>query len=396
MRVLITSDINYEFVCGSNRFLKNLAHWLKANGHEVLVVVPSSKGHAHAYESEGISVFGVSSTPSFVQDTLRVSLFSLFFRNPLKKILKEFKPDLIHIHSHFLLPFSMVQLAHKKYTLVGTNHFVPENILPAMNVPGFIIRIVEPLVWKHLHWVFGKMDKVTTPTHTAADILRKSGFKKTIHVMSNGIDLKRFEPHKKDADRVRKKYRLPNKKTLLFVGRLDPEKHIEVVLRALPSVLKKMDVHFVVAGRGAETKALEKLTLELGLEKSVTFTDYVPEEDLPGLYQTADCFVNAGTAELQCIAMLEAMATGLPVIAADAMALHELVAEGKNGFLFTPGDTDALAQCIFTVLGSEAGRLAMGKKSREMAAPHDIQKVMLAFEALYKQAWKKRHKGAIK
>lgn len=396
MRVLITSDINYEFVCGSNRFLKNLAHWLKENGHEVLVVVPSGSGHEHSYESEGISVFGVGSIPSFVQDTLRVSLFSLVFRRPLKKILKKFKPDLIHIHSHFLLPFSMVQLAHKKYTLVGTNHFVPENVLPAMNIPGFIIRVLEPLVWKHLHWVFGKMDKVTTPTHTAADILRRSGFRKPIHVISNGIDLKRFEPHKKDADRVQKKYHLPNKKILLFVGRLDPEKHIEVVLRALPSVLKKIDLHFVVAGRGAEAKTLEKLTAELGLEKSVTFTGYVPEEDLPGLYQTADCFVNAGTAELQCIAMLEAMATGLPVIAADAMALHELVMEGENGFLFTPDDADELAQRILTVFSRESDRLHMGQKSRELAAPHDIQKVMLAFEALYKQAWKKRHKGAIK
>lgn len=83
---------------------------------------------------------------------------------------------------------------------------------------------------------------------------------------------------------------------------------------------------------------MKKLADKIGLYSRVTFTGFVPDDELPGLYALSHCFIIAGTAELQNIVTMEAMATGLPVIAVRAMALPELVQQGVNGCLFEPGD----------------------------------------------------------
>lgn len=397
MKILLTSDINYEFICGSNRFVKNLAHWLKKKGHTVLMVTPSPSGKNAYYEYEGMKIYGVSAIPSFVQKTLRLSPFSFFLKRSLQKVVEDFQPDVIHIQSHFFNPYVLVRIAEQMgIPTVGTNHFVPENVVPIVRIPKVLTRTIEKLLWRHLHWVFGKVGVVTTPTETAAAILRGSGFRKKVQVISNGIDLSRYFADRESGEYLKKRYHLPDKKILLFVGRLDPEKHIDVVIRALPAALKKMDMHFVVAGRGAQAKVLKMLAAELGVSEHVTFTDFVPDEDLPFLYRIADAFVNAGTAELQCIAMMEAMATSLPVIAVDAMALHELVLEGENGTLFAPGDSAGLAEQIVSLFSDPQKMARMGKRSRELVEVHDIQNVITAFETLYQEGFGKMAKRGIK
>jgi len=153
--------------------------------------------------------------------------------------------------------------------------------------------------------------------------------------ISNGIDLKRFNPAN-DPEPARATYNLPHKPILLFVGRMDKEKNVDIVLRAVAAARKVVDFHFVAAGHGAEERKLKKLAQSLGIAEQVTFTGFVPDELLPSLYAAADCFVNAGIAELQCIVAMEAMATGLPIIGARAVALPELIHHGENGYLFTP------------------------------------------------------------
>jgi glycosyltransferase involved in cell wall biosynthesis len=169
----------------------------------------------------------------------------------------------------------------------------------------------------------------------------------------------------------------------VFVGRLDAEKRIDDTIRALARILPERDAQLALAGIGAREQELRALAAELGVADRVFFLGFVPDEDLPLVYAAGDAFAIAGVAELQSIATLEAMSTGLPVVAADAMALPHLVEVGRNGFLFPPGDPEGLADRLLSVLGSERTRRSLGAASREIALRHDHHRSLERFESVY-------------
>ncbi len=170
----------------------------------------------------------------------------------------------------------------------------------------------------------------------------------------------------------------------MFVGRLDDEKRIGELIRALPLVHRHRDLQLALVGTGQQRADLRRLAEELGVADRVRFLGFVPDADLSSAYAAADLFAIASVAELQSIATLEAMSAGLPVVAADALALPHLVREGENGSLFPPGDIEALARCLEGVLASEQRRAAMGEASRRIAQTHDQQRSLRRFEEIYR------------
>jgi glycosyltransferase involved in cell wall biosynthesis len=170
---------------------------------------------------------------------------------------------------------------------------------------------------------------------------------------------------------------------MVFVGRLDEEKRIDESIRALPVLLRHRDVQLVLAGTGQRREELERLARSLGVAERVHFLGFVPDDDLPLVYVAADLFVIGSVAELQSIATLEAMSTGLPVVAADALALPHLVRPGRNGYLYPPGDVAQLAQRLLDVLESPDRRTAMGRASRDIAQTHDHHRSLDRFEQIY-------------
>ncbi|MGW2195743.1 glycosyltransferase, partial [Streptosporangium sp. NPDC001682] len=178
---------------------------------------------------------------------------------------------------------------------------------------------------------------------------------------------------------------LPDRDTILFVGRLDEEKRLDELIRALPHVLNNADAQIALVGTGGQRTALARLADRIGVGDRVTFLGFVPDEALPQAYAAADVFAMPGVAELQSIATLEAMATGLPVVAADAMALPHLVRPGENGALFSPGDVQELARHLSALLASPGLRASMGTASRAIALTHDHQASLARFEAIYRE-----------
>jgi glycosyltransferase involved in cell wall biosynthesis len=259
---------------------------------------------------------------------------------------------------------------------------MPENVYAHFHPPQRLAPLLDRWGWAHLCRAFERLDAVTTPTKTAARLLVASGFSKPVRVISNGVDLERFHPrHRESVPQAA--FNLPQKPRLLYVGRLDPDKHIDDILRALPLMLKGADVHLVIVGRGGEEEYLKTSAARLGMTAHITFAGFVPDEDLPGMYGLADCFLMAGTAELQSIATMEAMASGLPVVAADAMALPELVADGENGYLFPARDHVALADRIARIIGNGELRRQMSQNSLRHIQAHDIEKTVDQFEHTY-------------
>lgn len=383
MKILIATDTYFPNINGAAYFTYRLAGALAKKGHTVFVICPSQSFRDTVTEEKGVVVYGICSIPVLIHQNFRISP-GLLSKKSIYKIIKEVSPDVVHIQSHFLIGAEVTTIAKKfDIPVVGTNHFMPENFVHYFHLPKIFEKPFRKAAWKHCIKIFEQFDAVTTPTKTAAELLRKAGFKKEVLPLSCGIDLDRFKPTN-DGLYLSRRYGIPtHKPVLLFVGRLDKEKRIEVIARALPIILKKTDAQLVLVGIGKQKSPLESLVRELGLEKAVTFTGFISDKDLQDIYRVANIFIIAGIAELQSIVTMEAMASGLPVVAVNALALPELVHDGENGYLFNEDDSQMLAERVISILSNPTLQNRMKAKSLEIIRAHSIEKTITAFESVY-------------
>jgi glycosyltransferase involved in cell wall biosynthesis len=236
---------------------------------------------------------------------------------------------------------------------------------------------------------YNQLNIVTAQSRASADMIRARGLHVPVFPVSCGIDLGRFHPDS-SVDRAarRAKYGLdPNRTLFLFVGRVEKEKHIDVLLHALKR-LDREDIQLAITGGGSALNELQELARGLGLGGRVCFTGYVPNEDVFWLLNSADIFTMPSEAELLSIASLEAMACRRPVLLADAVALPELVTQGVNGYLFKPGDADDAARYMSLLADYPERWEAMGRASLEKAEIHSLENTVQRYEALYKETLK--------
>lgn len=380
MKILFISDTYYPHINGVYYFVCRIGPMLQDKGHQVAVIAPSASMSFSSKKIDDIDVYGLPSFSVLFYPTIRLP-FPLLQKSRISKIIKNFKPDIIHIQDHFLISKAVVRLNKKlKIPIIATNHFMPENITVLVRGQQWKKR-VENFLWKDFSKVFNQVKLVTTPTETGVRIIRKRLKVETIAI-SSGIDLQKFNPYG-DTRRIKEKYSIPDKPVLLYVGRLDPEKHIEEILQSVAVAVKKVDFCFVVVGKGISKKALEQLALELGIAERVIFTGFVPDEDLPYFYKLSRCFIIASIAELLSLVTLQAMASGLPVIAVNAGALSELVIDKMNGYLYNEGDISTVAQFVEDIITSDELYQKMSEKSLEYIHQHDINKTLESFEKLY-------------
>ena len=381
MKILFVSDTYYPHLNGVYYFVCRLAPLLQEKGHQVAVIVPSETIFSSNKKIDDIDVYGMPSVPILLYPNVRLPI-AVLLQYRLKKIIKDFEPDIIHLQDHFSITAAIVKAnKHTRIPIIGTNHFMPENVTVLFNSEKLKIKIAR-YMWSRFSTVYNQLQLVTTPSETGAELIRPKLEVKVMSI-SSGIDLNKFNPVGNTIS-VRKKYNLPQIPILLYVGRVDPEKNIEEVIRAVALAVKKVDFNFVVVGKGKSKAGLEILAQELGIAEKVIFTGFVSEEDLPFIYKLSSCFIIASIAELLSLVTLQAMASGLPIIAANAGALSELVNDGVNGFLFESGDIDTIAQCICTVITKDELNKSMGKKNLEYILKHDINRIADSFENLYK------------
>lgn len=381
MKILFVSDTYYPHLNGVYYFVCRIAPLLQQKGHEVAVIAPSETVYPSVKKIDNIDVYGMPSLPVIYYPKVRIPI-PVLIKSRVSDLLRTFKPDVIHIQDHFIISKAVIKVGKSLgIPVIGTNHFMPENLTALVRFEKWKKKL-EKLLWHEFSKVLNQVLVITTPTETGARLIRPKLNVKVIAITS-GIDLKEFNPLG-DTENIRLKYNIPEKPVILFVGRLDPEKNIEEILQAVAVVAKKIDFCFVVVGKGLRKKALEQLVRELEISDNVIFTGYVPEEDLPFLYKLSRCFVIASIAELLSLATLQAMASGLPVIAANAGALPELVKHKMNGYLFNTNDIEKLSQSIYEILTDDDICFSMSEKSLQRAAQHDINKTVESFETLYK------------
>ena len=390
MRVLIVSQ-TYINGNGQASFTIQLAESMAKSGHQVMVITPSDHMQSYSSHQNGVRVEKVFAIHlSIIHPAIYVTPFPAA---RVKQLFREFQPEVVHIQDHYFLCSSAVNEARRrKVPMIGTNHFLPENILPFLkNLPRLQGLVSIPL-WKMMLAVFNKLDMVTTPSKTAARILRGQKIRVPVHAISNGVDTNRFHPDPKtDRSAVRRKYNLsPDRTLFLYVGRLDGEKRLDTLLDAV-SLLPRADLQLAIAGYGLSEQALRRQMQALGLEGRVTFLGFARPEDLPSLYNSADIFVMPSPEELQSIATLEAMACGKPILAADARALPELVEPGVNGYLFQACNAEDTAHRMEQIMNEREKWAAMGQASYNLVQRHSLQNTINHFEEHYKTVMEKIH-----
>ena len=383
MRILIAGTVNYPALNGQAVFTEHLTEGLAKQGHEVLSIFPSEKGSAYHILRNGVEIEALKSTNLNMLHA--GAYYSLFSKGAIHRIFDSFQPEIVHIQDHFPLSRDVLQVARRhNVKLIGTNHFMPENLAAFIPVISNIKPVYNRIMWSWMLDVYNHLEVATAQSKASAALLKTQGLRIPVYPVSCGIDLRRFHPNP-DVDReaIRKRFNLDSNRTVfLFVGRVDHEKRLDVLLHAM-SQLNRDDIQLVIAGHGSAREKLEILAKELELGERVRFAGFIPREDLPSLLNSVDIFTMPSEAELLSIASLEAMACGRPVLLADAVALPELVTNGVNGYLFKPGDASDAA-CSMTLLADHPECWArMGSASVEKARYHGLENAIRQYEAIY-------------
>lgn len=388
MRILIAGT-NYRGLNGQAIFTVNLAEGLARQGHQVTAVFPSEEGRPYSRELNGVQMEGMRSLQlTFIHPDSYLPVIS---PRALRRIFDEVRPEIVHIQDHYPLCRAVLREARRRgISLMGTNHFMPENLAPYVPLLSKAKPVFNWILWRWMLDVYNRMEIVAAQSHAAAELVRAQGLRPPVFPVSCGIDLGRFHPDPSvDRTACRAKYGIDPKRIIfLFVGRVDREKRVDVLLRAMARI-RRDDVQLVVAGRGAASSEYQALAKSLHLGERVRFTGFIPNEDLPVLLNSVEFFSMPSEAELLSIASLEAMACARPVLLADAVALSELVTQGENGYLFKPGNPDDAAHYIELMANECQRRESMGLASLERAKVHSLENTVRRYEDLYQQAIQK-------
>jgi glycosyltransferase involved in cell wall biosynthesis len=287
------------------------------------------------------------------------------------------RPDVIHVHSFFGIGLEALAAgACLGIPVIGTNHtsiagFAPFLPMGASRAGAYVV------------WFYNRCAYVTAPSRSVFEELGAGRLRRPRALVSNPIDTTLFAPPcAGERDGLRARFGLCGP-AVTFAGRLGPEKNIDVLLRAV-AVLRDGGVaaDLVLAGHGSHEAALRRLAADLGIGGRVRFLGTLPQPELARLLRASDIFSIMSTSETQSMVMLQAMASGVPVVAADTRALPEY-AGGGNGVLVDPGDPAALARAFAGLLAAPDRRRHLGSSGRRFAMQFGVDAVTGQWEALY-------------
>lgn len=375
MRILIATETYRPTVSGVVIFVDDHIEYLRKAGHEVaLFRLGTSKSLRKFQDERGVWHYVF---PSMVIPFRRATRVA-FRQHPLvKRAFRDFQPDLIHIHTPIGMPTALLRIAQKEHVpVVATNHFSFEFLFSFISTLSFMQPVSEFALATYFNGVYGRCDYVTCPTDTIRRDLWERGLSTNFRVVSNGVDSNLFTPAKT----------LPDKRTnLVYSGRLDADKSVNVVIEAFARAKLPKEVELVLMGTGREEEGLQMLAEELGCADRVRFMGVVDRRSkkYSAIFAQARAFVTASEIETQCIAGLESFAFGVPMVAANKNALPELVEDGVTGYLFEPGSAKACAACMEKIFTSDRDWKKMSAAARARAEDHDISETFKTFDQLY-------------
>jgi glycosyltransferase involved in cell wall biosynthesis len=357
MRIALFTETFLPKIDGVVNTLCYLLEHLEKRGHQALLFAP--EGSETSY----------GPTPVVTLKGFRFPLYPEIRLVPpwvqVGEELRRFQPDLVHLLNPLALGVAGLRQARRLgLPTVASYH---------TDLPGYAqlygFRRLDRIAWSYLHWVHRQAHLNLCPSYATLHQLQARDFPR-LKIWGRGVDTTRFRPgHYDEATRARLSGGHPRQPLLLCVSRLAPEKRLASLLplmQALPGV------RLAIVGDGPEHAALQRRFSGSG----VVFTGYLRGEELARAYASADVFVFPSTNETFGNAVLEAQASGLPVVAADAGGPAELVQDGWSGFLFAPGDQEAMIADVSRLAGDRRLAHRMGRAARVQAETRSWTRVL--------------------
>lgn len=407
MKVVIATAVYYPQVNGVAVFSHNLAVGLVKRGIEVMVICPSQTGKNYTKVIDGVETVYLKSVETKIYHDqihalpkkkrfLGMTLPKLFYRHgfrvsvfpqsEIKKAMGEFQPDVVHVQVSDPIGLSVVSYARKhKIPVVTTEHNQPEVLTSSLMMPKLVKKPINALLSAYFRNRQSKSDFVTMPTEQAIEnLLKEHELGVPVAAVSNGVDLAHFKPGKVD-DKIFEKYKIPkDRKIVLYVGRVDPEKKVDLAMEAFLKARKKVPkAVFLIVGDGVDKARLEQRVVAANAVGEVRLIGRVLPPDLFELYKIGDVFVTASEIETQGIVLIEAAATGLPLIAVDKGAVSEVCLDGENGYLCEPGNVAEISEAMAKILTDNKLKTKFSKKSLEIAKEHDFETTLDKFINIY-------------
>ncbi len=365
-----------------------LAKTLVKKGHNVTIFSSSSALKKH----EGLKNETV--------EGINVKRFNPIFPSSLFGVLKE-DFDVLHMHHlGYLAPISSYAALGKKiksvpsvFTMHGIYHnpYIVTNIDDPLS--GRInnkVRLSFPFLrpWQLANWFVHlplQADKITALTEWEKTAISKLGIdSRKIDVVPNGVDLEKYNAGKTDYF---KKLGIKGK-ILLFVGQPTQRKGWKYFLDAMPRILKGFpDAKAVFIGY-SQNKELEDYSKSLGLDKSVVFLGYLPEENKIDAFKSADVFVFPTLYEGFGIVFLEAMASSLPIVTTDSAGNKEIVENNKNGLLIKTKNSLEIAEAVIKLLENKTLRAKISKANKRKVLDYEWKKVTEKYLEIYEDVKK--------
>ncbi|MBY0493885.1 MAG: glycosyltransferase [Cyanobacteria bacterium] len=380
MNVAIVCDGIGDVVGGSFISTLRFGELLKARGHKVVFVSSGSRRHPRTHEYRGIKtyrLFGVLIPWSEGQLYLAMP-----FVPTIRKILRDEQIDIVHVMIPMPLGLAAVRVAKAMdVPVVMHSHTQPENIF--MNVPAFPGRdALHGRFCAYLNWIYRQSDVLIYPSAFSQRQLPALAASRHV-VISNGVNRERFRPTSPDPF-LRRFSLSSTRQHLMYLGRLHREKNVETLIRAM-AILRQHhpQTHLVIVGFGYEQPALERLAHAWDLTAHVTFCGFVPDEHLAAAYSACDLFVLPSLAELEGMAVLEAMACGKPILIADSKDSAATDFVDGNGLLFRARDPAHLAAQAGYLLSDPERLRSMADRSLEKSRSFEIHESAAAIESLY-------------
>lgn len=276
--------------------------------------------------------------------------------------------DIIHCH-HLVMG---LEFAHRygKCPVVFTNHTRYDLYT------GVYSRLPQAAADQLFRFMWPKMtsycDVVIVPSESVKKVMAEFGIDKPMVVIHNGIDLARFQ--KVDSVQIGQKLHLPDGAVpLIYVGRLSPEKNLFTLLEAFAVATATVpDLLLILVGSGLLEGKLRQQAQRLGVEDKLRFCGSVSNEEVPDYLAAAEIFVTASTTEVHPLTVMEAMASGLPVVAIMSPGIVDLVKQGTNGLL-AENSVEALAEAMVILARDKGLRRLMGAFARQMRRQYDIR-----------------------
>jgi phosphatidylinositol alpha-mannosyltransferase len=358
VRLALVCPYAWDAAGGVQVHVADLAAQLRARGHDVLVVAPHGPGSARRIAGTVIRVPYRGTVAPIAPSPLAI--------RRLRRLFAAWRPDVVHVHEPFTPSTSMWATIASPVPVVATFHAFLDRSRAYERAAPALRRIAS------------RIARSVAVSQAAAGFLRRALPAVRPDVIPNGLDVAAFA----SAPPVP----LPEGRRIGWVHRLDPQKGFAVALEALSDVVDAVpDARLVVAGDGPDRRLVSGL--DASVRERVTLLGAVPHERVAGILRACEVAIAPATGQESFgYTLVEAMATGAPVVATDIPGYREVVRDRIDGLLVPPQDASALAASIVEVLGDPAFAADLSEAGRARAATFDWSVVVPRLERVYAEA----------